>query len=79
LFAGTTREGDIRRSVIAFDIESAIPAGSTVTAVSLTLSRSIARRPKSGYTRYRSPGNKGSLMLLEMKGRERRLTPLTAM
>lgn len=50
LFAGTTRAGDLRRSVIAFDIEAAIPAGSTVSSVSLTLtvSRSIASASEIG-------------------------------
>ena len=36
-FAGATDGPDLRRAVIAFDVASAIPAGSTVTAVSLKL------------------------------------------
>ena len=50
MFAGKTREGDIRRSLIRFDVGAAVPAGSTVTAVSLTLtvSRSIASATEIG-------------------------------
>lgn len=43
-FVGSTANGDIRRGVIAFDIASAIPAGSTINSVTLTLhmSRTVA-------------------------------------
>ena len=39
-FAGTTAEGETRRGVIAFDIAGSIPAGSTITSVTLTLNMS---------------------------------------
>jgi hypothetical protein len=37
LFCGTTAQGPVRRGLLAFDIAGAIPAGSTITGVSLTL------------------------------------------
>lgn len=40
LFAGTTNQGSIRRAVLAFDVAGSIPAGSTITAASLTLNMS---------------------------------------
>jgi hypothetical protein len=39
-FAGTTAEGEIRRGVVAFDIAGNIPAGSTITSVTLTMNMS---------------------------------------
>jgi hypothetical protein len=36
-FAGTTAQGEIRRGLVAFDIAAAVPAGSTITGVTLTL------------------------------------------
>ena len=44
LFAGRIASGEIRRGLLAFDIASSIPAGSTITGVELTLhmTRSIA-------------------------------------
>jgi hypothetical protein len=43
-FAGRNNAGERRRAVLAFDIAGSVPAGSTITAVSLTLhmSRTIA-------------------------------------
>ncbi|MDJ0654989.1 MAG: DNRLRE domain-containing protein [Xanthomonadales bacterium] len=40
LFSGVTRQGDFRRSLIAFNL-SGIPAGATVTDVTLTLNVSL--------------------------------------
>jgi hypothetical protein len=40
-FAGENAMGELRRGVIAFDIAGAIPAGSTITAVSLTMNMSM--------------------------------------
>ena len=40
LFAGVTNGGEIRRAVIAFDVVGAIPSGSTITSVNLTLQMS---------------------------------------
>jgi len=40
LFAGMTAEGFIRRGVLAFDIAGSIPAGSTITSVSLSMNMS---------------------------------------
>ena len=37
LFAGNTGGGSTRRAVIAFDVAGAIPAGATITSVTLTL------------------------------------------
>jgi hypothetical protein len=37
VFAGATAQGLVRRGLMEFDVASAIPAGSTVTSVSLTL------------------------------------------
>ncbi len=39
-FAGTTNSGDLRRGLVAFDLEAEIPAGSVINAVSLTLNMS---------------------------------------
>jgi len=40
LFAGETGMGELRRGVIAFDIAAHIPAGSTITVVSLSMNMS---------------------------------------
>ena len=40
LFVGQTRSGSVRRGAIAFDVASAIPAGSSIVDVVLTLSMS---------------------------------------
>jgi hypothetical protein len=40
-FAGENAMSEIRRGVLAFDIAGSIPAGSTITAVSLTLNMSM--------------------------------------
>jgi hypothetical protein len=40
-FAGENGMGELRRGVLAFDIAGTIPAGSTVTAVSLTMNMSM--------------------------------------
>jgi hypothetical protein len=44
LFAGSTARGSVRRALLGFDVASRLPAGATVTGVSLTLhvSRTIA-------------------------------------
>jgi hypothetical protein len=39
-FAGKTAMGELRRGVLAFDIAGSIPAGSTITGVSLSLNMS---------------------------------------
>jgi len=39
-FVGVTGMGELRRGVLAFDITGSIPAGSTITAVSLTINMS---------------------------------------
>jgi len=41
LFAGENGMGELRRGVLAFDIAGTIPAGSTITAVSLTMNMSM--------------------------------------
>jgi len=40
-FAGETMEGELRRGVLAFDIAGSIPAGSTITGVTLSLNMSM--------------------------------------
>src|SRR5204863_19933 len=40
-FAGENAMGEIRRGVVAFDIAGAIPPGSTITAVSLSMNMSM--------------------------------------
>jgi hypothetical protein len=40
-FAGENAMGELRRGVLAFDIAGTIPAGSTITAVSLTMNMSM--------------------------------------
>jgi hypothetical protein len=40
-FAGENGMGELRRGVLAFDIPGTIPAGSTITAVSLTMNMSM--------------------------------------
>ncbi len=40
-FAGENGMGELRRGVLAFDIAGTIPAGSTITAVSLTMNMSM--------------------------------------
>lgn len=50
LFAGNTAIPEIRRALIAFDVAGAVPAGSTITGVRLTLSMSatiVGQRPVS--------------------------------
>ena len=42
-FAGKTAMGELRRGVLAFDIAGSIPAGSTITGV--TLSMNMSRTP----------------------------------
>src|SRR6266853_1108791 len=44
-FAGKTAMGELRRGVLAFDIAGSIPAGSTITGV--TLSMNMSRTPIS--------------------------------
>ena len=43
VFAGTTDGGDRRRALMSFDIAAGVPAGSTITAVSLSLYMSRAK------------------------------------
>lgn len=40
LFAGKTAMGELRRGVLAFEIAGTIPAGSTITGVSLSMNMS---------------------------------------
>ena len=48
LFSGTNNDGNIRRTVIAFDVTSNIPAGVTISSVSLRLNMTrTARGPAS--------------------------------
>ncbi|MCI0788677.1 MAG: DNRLRE domain-containing protein [Chloroflexi bacterium] len=60
-FAGKTGGSDIRRGLIAFDITAVLPAGATVTAVSLTLnmSRTIAGNADIGLLRVLADWQEG--------------------
>ena len=40
LFAGKTAMGELRRGVLAFDIAGSVPAGSTITGVTLSMNMS---------------------------------------
>ena len=40
IFAGKTQTGDIRRGLISFDIAAEVPAGATITGVTLTMNMS---------------------------------------
>ena len=42
-FAGRTKDGPIRRGLIAFDVAAAIPAGATINSATLTLYMSRTR------------------------------------
>ncbi len=59
LFAGRTDDGYIRRAVIAFNLTNAIPSGSTITAVTLTLYMSRTRDTADNVTIYRALANWG--------------------
>src|SRR6266508_3037567 len=59
LFAGRTDDGYIRRGVIAFNITNFIPAGSTVTGVTLTLDMSRTRDRSEDVTLHRLLANWG--------------------
>jgi spore coat protein A len=43
IFAGRTNDGNVRRALVQFDIAAAVPAGSTISSVSLTLHLSRTR------------------------------------
>ena len=69
-FAGTTAGPEIRRALIAFDLAGAIPAGSTITSVSLTLSMSftiVSAVPVSVH-RATSPWGEGTSMASGFEG-----------
>lgn len=53
LFVGENASGNVRRSVVAFDVASAMPAGSTVTAVKLRLSMTRTRAGTHALTLHR--------------------------
>jgi spore coat protein A len=53
LFAGATKDGPLRRALLAFDVAGAIPAGSIVTAATLTLYMSRTRTQNQTVSLYR--------------------------
>jgi spore coat protein A len=59
LFVGRTDDGYIRRAVIAFNLTNAIPLGSTITGVTLTLYMSRTRDTADNVTLYRALANWG--------------------
>lgn len=61
VFAGKNQAGDIRRGLISFDISAALPAGATVTGVTLTLqmTRSIAGDTEVGLHRVLADWQEG--------------------
>ena len=52
-FAGETNEGVLRRGLVAFDVASAIPAGSTISSASLKLFVSRTRTGDENVSLYR--------------------------
>jgi hypothetical protein len=59
LFAGRTDDGLIRRGVIAFDLTNSVPAGSVVTAVTLSLYCSRTKDASETVTLHRVLANWG--------------------
>jgi spore coat protein A len=53
LFAGETNESAVRRALVAFDVASAIPPGSTITGASLVLTLSRTRTGDESVTVHR--------------------------
>jgi spore coat protein A len=53
VFAGAAKDGPLRRALVAFDAAAAIPAGSTVTGVTLTLYMSRTRTQDQTVSLYR--------------------------
>ena len=47
-FAGENGMGELRRGVLAFDLAGTIPAGSTITAVSLSMNMSMTPTGANG-------------------------------
>jgi hypothetical protein len=52
-FVGRNSQGNTRRTVIGFDVASAVPAGSTITGVTLTLNVSSANVAATDVTLHR--------------------------
>ncbi|MFN2376350.1 MAG: multicopper oxidase domain-containing protein [Candidatus Binatia bacterium] len=52
-FAGETNDATLRRALIAFDIAAAIPSGSTISSVTLTLYLSRTRTGNTGVALHR--------------------------
>ena len=59
LFAGRTDDGLIRRGVIAFDLTNSVPAGSVITAVTLSLYCSRTKDASETVTLHRCAGEAG--------------------
>lgn len=61
LFAGATNDGFVRRALLAFDIAGALPAGSTITSVQLSLrvTQSPASPPDLALALHRAMGSWG--------------------
>ena len=76
-FAGKTDDGYIRRGVIAFDITSFIPPGSTVTGVTLTLNMSRTRDRSEDVTLHRllATWGEGTSNAAQEEGRGAQATP----
>jgi spore coat protein A len=53
LFTGETNDGNVRRALLAFNVASAVPAGSTITAVTLTLYLSRTRTQSENVALHR--------------------------
>lgn len=53
LFAGENGQGNIRRSLLSFDIAAALPAGSQITSVTLRLDCNQAASPSEAVTVHR--------------------------
>jgi spore coat protein A len=77
MFAGKTDDGYIRRGVIAFNLTNFIPAGSTVTGVTLTLNMSRTRDRSEDVTLHRmlSDWGEGTSNATQEEGRGAQATP----
>lgn len=59
VYAGRTSQNLVRRAIFFFDIAGTVPAGSTVTAVSLQLSQTLTQGSPIDFTLFRATANWG--------------------
>lgn len=77
LFAGRTDDGYVRRSVVAFALTNAIPAGSTITSVTLTVYMSRTKDMADNVTLHRmlSSWGEGTSNATQEEGRGAQAAP----